>query len=132
MTALLERAAKARGATAPSLKRDRGVVPPRPTATASPASPPPKASKRPDAVEKESVSASHDASRSELPLGPGLGDSDQDEIISRFAASWPGGSLEHMAGVPFEILVSKGAAILAEVRLTLSFLCSAIFRCRFE
>ena len=126
MSALLERAAKARGATAPSLKRDRGVVPPRPTATASPASPSPKTSKRPGVVEKESVSASRDASRFEFPLGSGLGSSDQDELVSRFAAACPGGSLEHMAGVPSDILVSKGAAILAEVGLTLSFLCPAI------
>jgi hypothetical protein len=67
-------------------------------------------------VEKEIVPAFHAASRFEIPLGSGTGGSDQDEIVSRFAASCPGGSLEHMAGMPSDVLVSKGVAILAEVR----------------
>ena len=87
MTALLERAAKARGVTTPSLKRDRGVVPPRPAAAASLASPSPTISNRSSVVEKETAPAFHGASHSKIPLGSGAGGSDQDEIVSRFAAS---------------------------------------------
>ena len=67
-------------------------------------------------VEKETVPAFHAASHFEIPLGSGTRGSDQDEIVSQFVASCPGGSLEHMAGMPSDVLVSKGAAILAEVR----------------
>ena len=65
-------------------------------------------------MEKETVPIFHAASRFEVPLG--TGGNNQDKIVSRFAASCPGGSLEHMAGMPSDVLVSKGAAILAEVR----------------
>ena len=135
MTALLERAAKARGAAGPTSKRDRVVIPPRPAAAVSPASPSPAISRRSGVMEKETVPASHAASRFEVPLGSGTGGNDQNEIVSRFAASCPGGSLEHMAGLPSDVLVSKGTAILAEVRKRrrnyLSYI-SSIFRRRFE
>jgi hypothetical protein len=120
MSALLERAAKARGAATPSLRRDRGVATLRPTSSTSPASPPLKPSNRPDVVDKEGTAASHSASRVELPTGSRSEDGDRGELVSRFAAACQGGSLEHMASAPSDVLVSKGAAILAEVRPILS------------
>ena len=66
-------------------------------------------------MEKEGIAASRAASYADLPSGSGPRDSDQDELVSRFAAACPEGSLENMAGVPSDILVTKGTTILAEV-----------------
>ena len=45
-----------------------------------------------------------------------------DEVVSQFAASCPGGDLTNMAKLPTDILVAKGASVLAEVMLILIFI----------
>jgi hypothetical protein len=44
-----------------------------------------------------------------------------DEVVSRFAASCPGGDLTNMAKLPTDILVAKGASVLAEVTFFLFY-----------
>jgi hypothetical protein len=49
------------------------------------------------------------------PLDRGRGNATFDEVVSRFAATCPGGDLTDMAKLPTGILVTKGVSVLAEV-----------------
>ena len=69
-------------------------------------------SKTPDAAPTSSLTAN-------IPSRSGLGDTTHDEVVSRFIASCPGGSLESMAKIPSKILTAKGTSVLAEVELNL-------------
>ena len=52
----------------------------------------------------------------DIPSGSGLGGATHDEVVSRFVASCPEGSSMNMVKLPTEILVTKGASVLAEVK----------------
>ena len=60
------------------------------------------------------------APAADVASGSGLRGATFDEVVSRFAASCPGGSLADMAKLPTDILVTKGASVLAEVNFNLS------------
>ena len=51
----------------------------------------------------------------DIPSGSGSKGATFDEVVSRFVASRLGGGLMNMAKLPTEILVAKGASVLAEV-----------------
>ena len=52
----------------------------------------------------------------DIPSGSSSGGATYDEMVSRFIASYPGGSLMNMAKLPTEILATKGASVFAEVK----------------
>ena len=60
------------------------------------------------------------ASATNISSGSGSEGATSDKVVSRFTASCPGGSLMNMAKLPTEILVAKGASVLAEVELLFS------------
>ena len=62
------------------------------------------------------------APAADVASGSGFRGATFDEVVSRFAASCPGGSLIDMAKLPTDILVTKGVSVLAEVSLHF-FLC---------
>ena len=107
---MLARAAKARG-SGRSAQKKAG-----PTTKTSPAPPPiaaipvdPVRTPVEEATIHTHVPAADVASRSG-PRGATF-----DEVVSRFAASCLGGDLTNMAKLPIDILVAKGASVLAEV-----------------
>ena len=51
----------------------------------------------------------------DIPSRSGSEGATSDEVVSRFVASCPGGSLMNMAKIPTEIPVAKGASVFAEV-----------------
>ena len=111
---MLERAAKARGTPISPPRPSREAADIRPAAAAvSPPFPPVLPAVPPPPVRKQRSSVSTSA---DLPSGSGSGSCDQDEVIARFVDACPGGSSANMAGLPSEVLVTKGAALLAEVR----------------
>ena len=65
-----------------------------------------------------------------IPTGSRSSGATLDEVVSRFAASCPGGDLMNMAKLPTDILVAKGASVLAEVMLILIFI--ILFYCLSE
>ncbi|KAK4840475.1 hypothetical protein QYF36_009682 [Acer negundo] len=67
---------------------------------------------QPGITEKENAHVSYPAT--DVPLGSRLGGANHDEVVSRFKASCPGGSLMSMAKLHTEILAAKGASVLAE------------------
>ena len=111
---MLERAAKARGTPISPPRPSREAADIRPAAAAvSPPLPPVLPAVPPPPVRKQRSSISTSA---DLPSGSGSGSCDQDEVIARFVDACPGGSSANMAGLPSDVLVTKGAALLAEVR----------------
>ena len=109
---MLARAAKAQGSGKQAQQKDRDVA--SPAMKISPNSPPAAAPSK-DYVrntEKEEV-AYIPAPAVDIPSRSGSGGATSDEVVSRFVASYPGGSLMNMAKLPTEILVAKGTSVLA-------------------
>ena len=112
---MLDRAAKARGVPISPPQPSRGAAEAHPAVVAASPPPPPVLPVIPPAPvrkQRSFVSASAD-----LPSGSGSKSCDQDEVIAHFVDACPGGSLANMAGLPSDVLVTKGAALLAEVGL---------------
>ncbi|KAI9186208.1 hypothetical protein LWI28_014883 [Acer negundo] len=110
---MLARATKARGTSEQSPRKTRKIA--THSAVGTPPNPPPAvlpSRKQPRITEKEAAPASYPAA--DVPLGSGSGGASHDEAVSQFVAFCPEGSLMNMAKLPIEILVTKGASVLAE------------------
>ena len=117
ITAMWARAAKARGSGRSSQKKD---APP----TKISSTPPPPIALFDGQVRttEEEGAVPTSVPIAGIPSGPGSSGATFDEVVSRFAASCPGGDLMNMAKLPTDILVAKGASVLAEVMLILIFI----------
>ena len=111
---MLALAAKARGSGKQAQKKDRDVASP----TMKISSPSPSTTAvfkdHVEHTEKEDVAPIF-ASPANVPSRSGLGGTIPDEVVSRFAASCPGGDLTNMAKLPTDILVTNGASVLAKI-----------------
>ena len=109
---MLARAAKARGSGRSAQKKAA------PTTKTSPTPPPTTAFPvDPVRILVEEAAIHTPAPAAYVASGSGSRGATFDEVVSRFAASCPGGSLMDMAKLPTDILVTKGASVLAEVNL---------------
>ena len=70
-------------------------------------------------MEKKKDAALTSSQAANIPLGSGLRGVIHDEVLSRFITSYLEGSLASMAKIPSDILVAKGASVLAEVEFYL-------------
>ena len=111
ISAMLARAAKARGFGRSAQKKTA------PTTKTSPAPPhTTKFSKDPSRILVEEVAIHISPPAADVASGSGSRGATFDEVVSRFVASCPGGDLTNMAKLPTDILVAKGASVLAEVK----------------
>ena len=114
---LLARAAQARGSGRSAEKKIASAI------KISPAPPPPAVLPvDPARIPVEEAVIHTLAHAADVASGSGSRGATFDEVVSRFAASCPGGSLLDMAKLPTDILVTKGVSVLAEVSLHF-FLC---------
>ena len=112
--AMLARAAKARGSGKQAHKKDRNAA--SPTVKIPSTSPPPAAPSKDHIINMEEEKAVFIlAPAADIPSRSRSRGATSDEVVSRFVAFCPGGSLINMAKLPTEILVAKGASVLAEV-----------------
>jgi hypothetical protein len=110
--AMLARAAKARGSGKSAQKK---AAPPANKDFSCSSSSYSSFSKDQVRTSEEEAAAPISAPAADVPSGSGSRGATFDEVVSRFAASCPGGGLMNMAKLPTDILVAKGASVLAEV-----------------
>ncbi|KAK0605235.1 hypothetical protein LWI29_024425 [Acer saccharum] len=124
LSEMLGRAAKAKASLVPKTRPTASAVTPKPTIVA--ASPPfltPLARRHIRARKEKTVRVEKDKPATpkvpftDPPFRSRSRDSSQEEIISKFITACLGGSLHQMSSMPMDILVTKGAALLAEVAI---------------
>ncbi|KAI9169247.1 hypothetical protein LWI28_009516 [Acer negundo] len=110
------------------LKRGKTRKVAAPPTIGTPPNPPPgvlPSNEQPRITEKEIAPVSYPAV--DVPSGSGSGDATHDEVVSRFKASCPRGSLMSMTKLPTEILADKGASVFVEVAFYFSSCYSPLF-----